>query len=108
MLGYGYLRANAGTVTGLSIDGVAPSYASIASGRYPASRPLFLYVKQAHLAAVPRLADLLRVYAVSWNPGGSLVQRGLIAAPDAVRALSLINIYQPTRLITRSGMAACA
>ena len=94
LLGYGYLRENADAVAGLSIDGVAPTYASIASGRYPGSRPLFLYVKQAHLAAVPRLGDLLRVYAELWAPGGALVERGLIAAPDAVRARSAAVIAQ--------------
>ena len=88
ILGYGYLRANAGAVSGLSVDGIAPTYRAIASGRYPGARSLYLYVKQAHLAAVPRVRDLLRVYAANWGPGGALVARGLIAAPAQVRARS--------------------
>ena len=86
IVGYGFLRENGDTVAGLTVDGVAPTYADIASGRYPVTRPLYLYVKAAHLNAVPRLRALLRVYADSWAPGGPLVRRGLIPAPDAVRA----------------------
>lgn len=105
VLGYSYLRANAGAVSGVPIDGIAPTYASIASGRYPGSRPLFIYVKQAHLAAVPRLRDLLRLYAASWLPGGTLVRRGLIPAPAAIRARSAAVIAKdlPLDPITLSG-----
>lgn len=88
IVGFGYLRENADTIAGMAIDGVSPSYDTIASGRYPVSRPLYLYAKADHLAAVPRLRDLLRVYAANWGPGGQLVRHGLIAAPDAVRARS--------------------
>lgn len=88
VLGYGFLRANAGAVSGLALDGVRPTYAAIASGSYPGARPLYLYVKLAHLAAVPGLRDLLRFYVASWGPDGELVRRGLIAAPAAVRARS--------------------
>ena len=86
VFGYSYLEENAASVRGVAIDGVAPSYATIASGRYPGSRPLFLYVKKAHLNAIPGLRKFLTLYANSWSPGGPLVRRGLIAAPDAVRA----------------------
>jgi phosphate transport system substrate-binding protein len=71
---------------GVALDGIAPSYAAIADGRYPGSRPLYLYVKKAHLSAIPGLADLLTLYTTLWGPGGPLVRRGLIAAPDPVRA----------------------
>ena len=98
VLGYSFLRANAGAVVGLTVDGVAPTYQSIASGRYPGARPLFLYVKAAHLAAVPRLRDLLRLYAAEWAPNGPLVARGLIAAPAAVRARAAAVIAQETVL----------
>ena len=37
---------------GSKIDGVEPTYETIASGKYPASRPLFIYVKKDHVDAV--------------------------------------------------------
>lgn len=88
VFGYSYLRENAGAVRGVAIDGVPPTYAAIASGRYPGARPLYLYVKTAHLDAVPGLRAFLRLYAATWGPGGPLVARGLIAASAGERARS--------------------
>lgn len=88
VFGYSYLEENQSRLHGVTIDGVAPTYQTIAEAKYPGARPLFLYVKQRHLRAVPGLADFVRLYSTMWNPGGKLVRRGLIAAPDAVRAHS--------------------
>ena len=98
VFGYSYLEENAGAVRGVRIDGVAPSYATIASGDYPGSRPLFLYVKKAHLDAVPGLRDFLKLYAANWSGGGPLVRRGLIAAAPAVRAHAAAVIAHETPL----------
>jgi phosphate transport system substrate-binding protein len=98
VFGYSYLEANADVVNGVPIDGVVPTYAAIADGRYPGSRPLYLYVKQAHLHAIPGLRTFLRLYAAAWAPGGPLVRRGLIAAPDAVRARAAQVIAHETPL----------
>ena len=86
IFGYSYLEENAATVNGVPIAGVAPTYATIASGRYPGARPLYLYVKKQHVGAIPGLAEFLATYATLWDPDGPLVRRGLIAASDAVRA----------------------
>ena len=86
VFGYSYLEENKDRIHGVAIDGVTPTYDSIASGKYPGARPLFLYVKKRHLRAVPGLADFLMLYTTMWGPGGKLVKRGLIAAPDALRA----------------------
>jgi len=94
VFGYSYLEENANRLHGVPIDGIAPSYASIAGGAYPGARPLFLYVKQRHLRAVPGLNDFVMLYTTMWGPGGTLVKRGLIAAPDAVRARSLAIVRQ--------------
>ncbi|RZM03275.1 MAG: phosphate ABC transporter substrate-binding protein [Sphingomonas sp.] len=94
VFGYSYLEANRDAVLGVPIDGVAPTYDAIASGLYPGARPLYLYVKTAHLAAVPGLRTFLRRYAASWGPDGPLVRRGLIAAPAPVRRAAARTIAQ--------------
>ena len=94
VFGYSYLAENEDRLHGVPIDGVSPSYATIAGGSYPGARPLFLYVKKRHLRAVPGLRDFLSLYAVMWGPDGRLVKRGLIAAPDAVRAHSLAIVQR--------------
>jgi len=88
VFGYSYLEENRGSVRGVPISGIAPTYASIANGSYPGSRPLYVYVKKAHLSAIPGLRELLALYARNWGPDGPLVKRGLIAAPAEVRARS--------------------
>ena len=98
VFGYSYLEENARDVNGVAIDGIAPTYATIADNRYPGSRPLYLYVKKAHLNAIPGLRDFLKLYAAAWGAEGPLVRRGLIAAPDAVRARSAAIIAKEITL----------
>ncbi|KQU49638.1 phosphate ABC transporter substrate-binding protein [Sphingomonas sp. Leaf339] len=98
VFGYSYLEENSNAVNGVPISGVAPTYAAIADGRYPGSRPLYLYVKKAHLNAIPGLRDFLMLYAKAWGPDGPLIRRGLIAAPDDVRARAAQVIANETPL----------
>lgn len=94
VFGYSYLEQNAQTVRGVAINGVAPTYDAIADGSYPGSRPLYIYVKKAHLDAVPGLRTFLKLYAANWSKSGPLVRRGLIAAPPAIQARSAAIIAQ--------------
>ena len=98
VFGYSYLEQNLGTVDGVAIDGVKPTYATIAAGAYPGSRPLYVYVKKAHLRAIPGLTTFLKLYAAAWGPDGPLVRRGLIAAPEAVRAKAAAVVANETPL----------
>jgi phosphate transport system substrate-binding protein len=85
IFGYSYLEENQNRLHGVPIEGVAPTYATIADGHYPGARPLYLYVKKRHLKAVPGLKDFLALYTTMWAPKGPLVKRGLIAAPEQMR-----------------------
>lgn len=88
IFGYSYLEENSDVLNGLMLAGVEPSYETISQGLYPGARPLFLYVKRAHLSAIPGLSRFLEQYAASWSPDGPLAKRGLIPAPADVRAAS--------------------
>ncbi|WP_159760590.1 substrate-binding domain-containing protein [Sphingomonas sp. 8AM] len=101
IFGYGYLEQNAGVVRGVPLNGVAPTYATIASGAYPGARPLFVYVKKAHLRAIPGLRAFLRQYAALWGAGGPLVKRGLIAAPPAIQRRAAAIVGNETALDPR-------
>ena len=79
-------------------DGVAPSYGTISDGSYPGARPLFIYVKKAHIKPVPGMTDFLAAFARSWDPGGPLTRRGMIAAPADIRAKSTAEIASQTPL----------
>jgi phosphate transport system substrate-binding protein len=59
---------------------------------------LFLYVKKAHLSAIPNLKAFLNAYTQAWAPNGPLVRRGLISAPADVRARSAAIVQRQTLL----------
>lgn len=90
IFGYSYLEANENLLRGIAINGVAPSYDSIASFKYPGARPLYIYVKNAHLRAIPAIKAYVAEFSKesTWGPQGYLIRRGLIAAPTAVRQKS--------------------
>jgi phosphate transport system substrate-binding protein len=101
IFGYSYLEENKDKLNGIVIDGVAPTYEAIARNRYPGSRPLYLYVKKAHLGAIRGLREFVRLYAASWNPGGPLIAKGLIASPADVRATAAVIATRETPLDPR-------
>ncbi len=85
IFGYSYLEENGSTLAGVPIGGVLPSYETIAAGTYPGSRPLYIYVKKAHIGAIRGLDKFVELYTQMIGPEGPLVKRGLIAAPQPVR-----------------------
>ena len=86
VFGYSYLEENAGKVQGLPMNGVEPTYENISSFQYPGARPLYVYVKKAHLDAIPGLKEFLAEWAESWGQDGPLASIGLVPSPDATMA----------------------
>lgn len=88
VFGYSYLEENAGKVKGIAINGVVPTYESIASFKYPGARPLYVYVKNAHAGAIPSVRAFVAEFTKesAFGPNGYLRRSGLIAAPNNVRA----------------------
>jgi phosphate transport system substrate-binding protein len=88
VFGYSYLEENLDKVQGLSMNGVEPSYDNIASGQYPGARPLYIYVKNAHLDAIRGLREFVAEWSKSWGKDGPLTAIGLVANADDVAARS--------------------
>lgn len=84
IFGYSYLEENLDRVQGLRMNGVAPTYETIASFQYPGARPLFIYVKNAHLDAIRGLREFIAEWARSWERDGPLARIGLVANPEDV------------------------
>jgi phosphate transport system substrate-binding protein len=85
IFGYSFLEENAAQVQGSLIDGVEPTFENIASGKYPVSRPLFVYVKKAHLGVIPGLREFVAEYVSDRSMGGEgyLADKGLIPLSPA-------------------------
>lgn len=90
IFGYSFLEENASKLKGISINGIQPTYDSISSFKYPGARPLYIYVKNAHVKAIPAIrafvAELTKESAI--GPNGYMRSHGLVAAPAPVRARS--------------------
>jgi phosphate transport system substrate-binding protein len=80
IFGFSFLDQNADKIQGSSIDGVAPTFEAIADGRYPVSRPLFFYVKKAHVGVIPGIREYLDEFTSdkAWGEDGYLADKGLI------------------------------
>jgi phosphate transport system substrate-binding protein len=83
IFGYSFLDQNRDKVEGIAIEGVKPEFETIASGKYPVSRPLFFYVKKAHVAVIPGMKEYLAEFTSEKAMGqeGYLAERGLIPLP---------------------------
>ena len=90
IFGYSYLEENADKLKGLAINGVVPTYQSISSFKYPGARPLYVYVKNAHVGAIPAVRAFVAEFTKesAFGPSGYLLRAGMVAAPNAIRARS--------------------
>ena len=89
IFGYSFLDQNNDKVKGTLVDSVEPTFENIAEGSYPISRPLYFYVKKAHVGVIPGLQEFLREFTSerAWGEDGYLSERGLIPMPDEERFL---------------------
>ncbi len=85
VFGYSFLEENKDTLKDVPINGVEASYETVSTGQYPGARPLYIYVKKAHMQAIPGLQAYLNTFAANWNPDGVLTQRGMVASSEDVR-----------------------
>ena len=91
IFGFSFLDQNSDKVQGSVIDGQAPTFDAIAAGEYKVSRPLYFYVKKAHIGTVPGIAEYLNEFVSVDTIGeeGYLIDRGLIPLDeDAYESMS--------------------
>lgn len=81
IFGFSFLEENMDKLKGLKIDGIEPTFETIASAKYPTSRPLFIYVKKGHIGTIPGLKEFVVEYVSDKAIGeeGYLIDRGLVA-----------------------------
>ncbi len=87
VFGYSFLEENMDMVQGAKVDGVPVTFETIGDGSYPLSRPLFFYVKKAHVGKVPGIPGYIAEFTSekAWGDEGYLSDRGLIPMPKEER-----------------------
>jgi phosphate transport system substrate-binding protein len=92
VFGLSFYENNRDKIAVASVNGVQPTLQTIAKGEYPFSRPLFIYVKKAHMGQIPGLNEFVSfsLSPAMIGPNGAAVKKGLIPMPNpeaqAVRA----------------------
>jgi len=87
IFGFSFLEQNSDTVQGSLIDGQEPTFDNIADGEYPVSRPLYFYVKKAHIDVVPGIKEYLAEFTNerAFGEDGYLADKGMIPLNAAAR-----------------------
>ena len=98
VFGFSFLEENKNTLKDVPINGIPATYDTVSTGQYPGARPLYIYVKKAHMQAVPGLQAYLNIFASNWGPGGVLAKRGMVPAPDDVRKANAETVKSLTVL----------
>jgi len=87
IFGFSFLDQNSDKVQGSIVEGVEPEFETIANKSYPISRPLYFYVKKAHMGVVPGIEGYLAEFSSdkAWGEDGYLAEKGMISMPVELR-----------------------
>jgi phosphate transport system substrate-binding protein len=92
VFGFNFLVVNPSKIQPIKVDGIAPSYSSIASKKYNLSRPLFVYFKKDNFDLIPEMKDFVQELISPETIGekGYLSHSGLVPLSN----LELLQIRQ--------------
>lgn len=80
IFGFSFLEQNSDKVQGSLIEGKEPAFETIADKSYPVSRPLYFYVKKAHVGVIPGIEQYLKEFTSekAFGEEGYLADKGMI------------------------------
>lgn len=101
IFGFSFLDQNEDKVQGSAVDGHKPTFERISDGSYPVSRPLFFYVKKAHVDVIPGIKGYLAEFTSdkAWGEEGYLADKGMIPMPAEERAKFGADVKNLTPLV---------
>jgi phosphate transport system substrate-binding protein len=93
IFGFSYLESNMDKIQAADIEGVEITIDSIQDYSYPISRPLFFYVKKAHIGVIPGLKEYVEEFVSEGAIGdeGYLIDTGLVPLADDKRKVVQTN-----------------
>lgn len=83
VFGLSFYENNTDKLAVATMSGVSPSVETISTGTYPVSRPLFFYVKKAHIGKIAGLKEYMEFFTSEKMIGedGPLAEYGLVPMP---------------------------
>ncbi|EEB84897.1 phosphate ABC transporter, periplasmic phosphate-binding protein [Roseobacter sp. GAI101] len=84
VFGLAFYENNTDKLSVATMSGVEPTVETISTGDYPVSRPLFFYVKKAHIGVIPGLKEFAEFFVADEiaGPDGPLAEYGLVSDPE--------------------------
>jgi phosphate transport system substrate-binding protein len=97
VFGLSFYQNNTDKLQVATMSGIVPSTESIASGEYPVSRPLYFYVKNAHLDVIPGLQEYIEFFVSDEiaGPDGPLAAYGLVSDPELAKTQEMVKNRTP-------------
>jgi phosphate transport system substrate-binding protein len=92
VFGLAFYENNTDKLKVATMSGVAPSTETIASGEYPVSRPLYFYIKKAHIGVIPGLKEYAQFFVADElaGPSGPLATYGLVSDPELAATQAIV------------------
>lgn len=92
VFGLAFYENNTDKLKVATMSGISPATATIASGEYPVSRPLFFYIKKAHIGVIPGVKEFAQFFVADElaGPSGPLAQYGLVSDPELAKTQQMI------------------
>ncbi len=97
VFGLSFYENNTDKLKVATIDGIVPSVETIAKGEYPVSRPLYFYVKKAHIGVIPGLKEYIQFFVSDEmaGPDGVLAGYGLVPDPELAATQAAVEAETP-------------
>ena len=93
IFGYSFLSNNTDKVKASKIDGVEISMEGIQDYSYPIARPLFFYIKKAHIGVIPGIMEYVNEFVSEEATEDYLLEAGLVelSPSDRETVLDAVN-----------------
>ena len=97
VFGLSFYQNNTDKLRVATMNGVVPTTESIASAEYPVSRPLYFYVKKAHIGVIPGLKEYVSFFLSDdiAGPDGPLAAYGLVSDPELAATQAMVEAETP-------------
>ena len=92
VFGLSFYQNNTNVLQTATMNGIVPTVDTISTGQYPVSRPLFFYIKAAHLGVIPGLQEYAEFFVSNdiSGPWGPLAAYGLVSDPELATTQSIV------------------
>ncbi len=92
VFGLAFYENNTDKLKVATMAGIEPTTESIAAGEYPVSRPLYFYIKKAHIGVIPGLKEFAEFFVADEiaGPDGPLAEYGLVSDPELAKTQAMV------------------